>query len=151
LREALRSKEHPVFIPAATYLRNGHRVTIHLMEGYAFVATGLPETDYFALERDCPHVKKVLASPGPSNIPVLSVIGDKDVDEMRSQLRQVVSADIDVGMRVSVTQGTYAKLDGLVMDVDENEAQVLIELRSFKLIRSIPRVFLEPLCEEGNE
>lgn len=150
LHEGLMSKDHPVFIPAATYLRNGHRVTVHLMEGYAFVATGLPETSYFALERECPHVKKVLAAPGPGGVPVLSVIGQRDVEDMRAQLRKVVAADIEVGMRVAITQGTYGKLDGLVMDVGEDEAQVLIELRSFKIIRGIPRMFLEPLCEEDD-
>lgn len=146
LRDALDApKDHPVFIPSVTYLRGGHRVTVHLMEGYAFVASGLPETRYFALERESPHVKKVLATRSPKSIPVLSVVGDRDIDDMRNRLREVLAADIEEGMRVNITQGTYAKLDGLVLDVDEEEAQVLIEMRSFKVIRSIPRVFLEPM------
>jgi len=149
LQEGLQTPGHKVFIPATTYVRNGKRITIHLMEGYAFVASGLPETLYFALERDCIHVKKVLCTPGPGGIPVLSVLSDTDVQEMKTQLRTVISEDINAGMRVMITQGTYAKLDGEVLEVGEEDAQVLIELRSFKVIRSIPRVFLEPMTEGG--
>jgi len=152
IREALDApKDHQVFIPSATYLRGGHRVTIHLMEGYAFVASGLPETRYFALERESPHVKKVLATQSPQRIPVLSVVGDNDIDDMRRRLQEVLAADIEEGMRVNITQGTYAKLDGEVLDVGAEEAQVLIKLRSFKVIRSIPRVFLEPVGDAEDD
>lgn len=141
-------KDHAVFIPSVTYNRGGHRVTVHLMEGYAFVASGLPETRYFALERESAHVKKVLATRTPQKIPVLSVVGDRDIDDMRRRLREVLAADIEEGMRVMITQGTYAHLDGEVLHVGKGDAQVLIELRSFKVIRSIPRVFLDPMGDE---
>jgi len=121
------------------------------MEGYAFVASGLPETKYFALERVSAHVKKVLANRTPNRIPVLSVVGDRDIDDMRRRLREVLAADIEEGMRVTVTQGTYAKLDGEVLHVGEEDAQVLIKLRSFQVIRSIPRVFLDPMGDEEDD
>ena len=148
IREALGSEDHPVFIPATTYFRGGRRVTVHLMEGYVFVASGLPETTYLNLERDCPYVRRALSSRGEGGIPVLSVISDRDVQDMRRKLRETVSSDIRDGMKVRINQGTYAKLDGTVVDVEGDEAQVLIELRSFKVIRGIPRAFLEPATED---
>jgi len=148
LQETLGVSEHPVFIPAATYNRSGNRVTIHLMEGYVFLAAGLSDVQYLALEEKSPYVKKVLISRGGGGLPVLSVLPDREVEEMRRKLREHIAADIEANMRVMVNQGTYAKLDGLVIDVDDEEARVLIELRSFKVIRSIPRVFLEPMEEE---
>lgn len=149
LREALdTSPDHPIFVPSTAYMKDGLRVAVHLMEGYAFVATGIPEATLFGLERDCPYVKKVLASPGPQGMPVLSVISDDDVEEMRSRLRDTIAKDIDIGMQVKINQGTYARLTGDVLDVEGDDAHVHIKLRSFEVIRSIPKMFLEPVGED---
>lgn len=149
LREVLNApSDHPIFIPSAVYSRNGHRMAIHLMEGYAFIASGLPETEYFALERESPHIKCLLSNEDTNGVPALSVIADADVREMQRRLQDAVAADICEGMQVLVTQGTYAKLEGAVVEVDAEEARILFELRSFKLIRSVPRVFLRPMGDE---
>ena len=149
LLEALEAKpDHPVFIPSMAYVKDGNRVTIHLMEGYAFVASGLAETYYLNLERDCPYVKKVLAIPGPQGMPVLSVIGNADVADMRERLQDIIAQDIDVGMRVVINQGTYAKLIGDVVGFEGDDAHVHIKLRSFEVIRTIPRMFLSPAGED---
>jgi transcription antitermination factor NusG len=137
----------PVFIPSYSYCRGGHRVTIHLMEGYAFVATGLNEADYLGLERDCPYVKKVLTVDGPNGMPVLSVVGAAQVQDMHKQLREIVSSDISEGMRVNITQGKYARLEGDVLGMEGDDAHVLIVLRSFQKIATIPTIFLEPMGE----
>lgn len=149
LRETLDlTPEHPIFIPARTYDRKGTKVTIHLMEGYCFVATGLAETVYFALEKECPYVKKVLSSEGPNGMSVLQVISNAKIEEMRTRLQEVLSAEIEVGMQVLVLEGTYAKLEGEVVGIADEDAHVHIQMRSFETIRSIPRVFLEPVGEE---
>jgi len=149
LREALEvGPEHPVFIPAVTYVKDGHRVTVHLMEGYAFVATGLPETCYLNLEKDSPYVRHVLSAPGGQGMLVLSVISDHDVQEMRAQLRSTIAQDINIGMQVKINQGTYAKLTGEVVGLEGDDAHIHIKLRSFEVIRTIPTVFLEPAGEE---
>jgi transcription antitermination factor NusG len=114
------------------------------MEGYAFVASGLPETQYFGLERESPYVKNILSEMGPEGVPVLSVLPDRAVQEMKDKLREIISGDIDVGMKVRVTQGTFGKLEGDVIDVEGDDAQVFIKLRSYRVIATIPRVFLEP-------
>lgn len=151
LRDALHiPPEHKVFIPSIMYPRSGSWVVLQLMEGYVFIASGLAESQYIAMERESPYVKRVLRTMGAGGIPVLHVLPDSKVEEMRQQLREMVASDITVGMRVMVTQGTYSKLDGEVVGLEGEDADVYIELRSFKVIRSIPRVFLEPL-EEGHE
>ena len=50
LHRSLGTKEIDSFVPAATYKKGGRTVTIHLMEGYAFVAYELDETKFFDLE-----------------------------------------------------------------------------------------------------
>jgi hypothetical protein len=141
-------EDHPVFIPAKSYLRDGTRVTVHLMAGYAFVATGLPEHDYFALEHDCPYVRQVLSSTSTSGIPVLQVIDAAKVEGMRQQLQAAVSQDVDDGMWVKITQGRYRGLTGEVVGMEDNEAFVFIELRSYQVIKTLPKVFLEPTDKE---
>lgn len=145
LRQALNIDDsHPVFVPSMVYSRDGKQVVIHLMQGYAFVGTGLHETSYFALERSCPYVRRVLAHPGGSGMRALSVISNGHIEDLRRQLRDQIATDITKGMRVLITNGTFAKLDGDVLELEGDEAYVRIQLRSIHTIATIPRVFLEP-------
>ena len=145
LRESLRvDSDFPVFIPAVIYKRGKKRVTIQLMEGYAFVGTGLPEVEYFKLEHSCPYVKQVLTVEDPHGMRVLSVIPNTSIMEMRRSLHQQIASDIKKGMSVTVTEGLYSALEGQVLEVGEHDAHVRITLRSLDLIVRIPRVFLAP-------
>jgi len=134
--------EWPVFVPARVYEKKGKRVTIHLMEGYAFVATGLDEVRYFRLEQT-KIIEQVLATRGARGIRALSTIPDTRVAELRSQLNAEVAADIIPGMRVLVTDGVYSKLEGIVLDTQGDHATVHFELRSLEVISRIPKVFLD--------
>lgn len=150
LREALGvDKAYPVFVPSTTYPSRGRDVTIHLIEGYVFVASGLPEITYLNLEGTCPYVRRVLSSRSPSGMRALNVIPDSSVQDMRRKLAQQVASDIKEGMKVTVTEGTYTHLDGEVMEVDGDDAHVRFTLRSLDLIARVPRVFLSPSDEEG--
>lgn len=136
---------HEVFIPAIAYKKGRRNITIHLMEGYVFVASGLPETDYFSLERR-PYCAQVLSTlSGPGRMRVLSAIPDKNVRDMKQKLRELASADIPIGARVRVTDGTYRALEGIVLGLDGDHAAVQIDLRSLHVIANIPRYFLETL------
>lgn len=148
LREALRvDKHHPIFIPSRTYSSQGQNVTLHLMEGYVFVASGLPEVMYFNLEGTCPYVRRVLGSRSPNGVRVLNVIPDSSVQDMRRKLSQQVASDLVEGMRVVVTEGAYTHLDGDVLELDEDSAHVRFTMRSLDLITRIPRIFLAPISE----
>lgn len=143
LRKALEVEENwPVFIPARVYEKNGKRVTVHLMEGYAFIATGLDEVRYFRLENS-KIVEQVMSSRGARNIRRLETIHDSQVSDLRRRLSEEVAADIIPGMTVLVTDGVYSKLEGVVMDVEGDHAVVRFELRSLEVISKIPKVFLE--------
>lgn len=135
---------HDIFIPAIAYKKGRRNITVHLMEGYVFVASGLPETDYFALERR-PYCAQVLSTLTTGRMRVLSAIPDKNIREMRQKLRELASADIPVGVKVHVTDGTYRALVGLVLGLDGDHASVQIDLRSLHVIANIPRYFLETL------
>lgn len=149
LREALGvGRDYPVFLPSVTYCARGRNITLHLMEGYAFVASGLPETVYLNLEGTCPYVRKVLSSRSPSGMRALNVIPDTSVQDMRRKLAEQVSSDIVEGMHVVVTDGTYTHLDGHVIEIDGAEAHVRFTMRSLDLIARVPRVFLTPSDEE---
>ena len=135
--------EWPVFIPARIYEKKGRSVTVHLMEGYAFVATGLDEVRYFRLEQT-KNVAQVLSERrGSQEIRVLSTISDSRVSELRRQLNEEVAADIVAGMSVLVTDGIYSKLEGVVLDVEGDYAIVRFELRSLKVLSKVPKAFLD--------
>jgi len=131
-----------IFIPARVYEKNGKRVTVHLMEGYAFIATGLEEIRYFRLEQT-KLVEQVMATRSTRGIRVLSVIPDSKVSDLRRQLNEEVASDLIPGMIVLVTDGVYSKLEGVVMDVEGDHAVVRFELRSLEVISKIPKVFLD--------
>lgn len=142
--------DFPVFIPAVTYLKSGKPTTMYLMEGYVFVASGLDETAYFALERR-PYVEAVMSSlAGPYKIRTLHTIPDAEVARLKKQLRELTGNDIRVNDWVKATEGSYMSLEGRVLEIVGDNASVNIQLKSIKVIATIPRICLE-VVEEPNE
>jgi transcription antitermination factor NusG len=133
----------PIFIPATTYTKNNRTITLYLVEGYAFVGSGLPEVRYFALERKSYVHQVVFTKSGPHKLRVPSVIPNSHIEEMRQRLRKLVSSDIEIGATVKVTDGPYKALEGLVLDTEADQAIVQVRLRSIDLILTIPLVFLD--------
>jgi len=154
LEDTLRSDlnigpDFPIFIPAVTYSKGKRKFTVQLMEGYVFLATGLPETAYFDLERK-PYINQVMSSnSGPHSIRVLSTIPNKKIDELKQQFKELVSSDIEIHDEVRVIEGTYRMLEGVVLGKDGEDAFVKIKLRSLRVIATIPLVFLEAIENEG--
>lgn len=142
--------DHPVFLPALTYDRRGKSITLQLMEGYAFVGSGLPEVEYFALEGKS-YVSQVMSGEGAHGMRVLSTIPNTSVEDMRRQLRGMSVLDLSVGDLVRVVEGCY---EGLVMrylgDEEDNNYAMLasVGLRSLEIVTVLPRAFLE-LLDEG--
>lgn len=138
-------KDFQIFVPAASYPRGDRRVMVLLMEGYVFLASGLDDTVYFALERRA-YVTQVLSTEsGRHRMRTLTTIPNKTIEDLRRQLRTMVTSDLPVGTRVRVTDGTYRNLEGVVQGADVENAYVEIRLRSLEVIASIPRMLLEAL------
>jgi transcription antitermination factor NusG len=156
LRQDLNSEpDHPIFIPARIYQKGHRTVVVYLMQGYVFVAAGLPDTSYFDLERK-PYVNKVMSAlSGPHRIRTLSVIPNERIEDLRMKLREQVSSDIKIGDWVTIVDGPYKALEGRVVGSGEENSFVEIRLRSLNLIATIPFVFLEsteePSRGEENE
>jgi len=145
LRDALSlPQNHPVFVPSKTYTAGGRNVTIHLMEGYAFIASDGADI-LFPSRSDQPYVKRMLTTPTPNGSRVLSVVSDKVVLEMEANLSKHVGDDVRVGSRVSVTTGLYSKMEGEVVDcATSGNLVVRFRLRSLDTIVEVPRSFTVP-------
>lgn len=127
----------PVFVPYASYTKGGRTVSVRLIEGYAFVATGLSEIKYFGLERSA-LVAKVF-SISQNGLRVLHTLPNANVVEMRARLAESMSADLEIGSRVRITGGNYRDLEGVVVDLYDKKVAVRVEFRSLTSIAVIPR------------
>jgi hypothetical protein len=74
---------------------------------------------------------------------VLQVVSKAHVEDMKAQMRKLVSSDITRFEKVNVVDGQYKGLDGTVLDFEGDYGFVQITLRSLNVIATIPRIFLE--------
>jgi transcription antitermination factor NusG len=147
LRSALSVTDaHPLFVPYASYSKGGRSVSVRLIEGYAFVASGLVETRYFSLERG-PFVERVMSAKGAHNMRVLQTVPDARVRAMMAQLREQVAADLEVGAAVKITGGNYLHLEGVIVDLTDDRAAVRIRLRSLDVVAFLPKIFIDVIAE----
>lgn len=131
-------KTHPMFVPRVTYSGDEESVSLHLLDGYIFIMSGLPEVAYFRLERT-PYVSRVLSEMGSNGIRVLSVVPNHSVEEMRDQMSCLSVSDLRRGDVVVVVDGMYRGLDVTIMEVCSDRAIVKTHgLRSISIITSIP-------------
>lgn len=126
-----------VFVPYASYTKGGRTVSIRLIEGYAFVATGLPEVKYFALERSA-LVARVFSSSN-MGMRVLHTLPNSKIEEMKSRLAEQLSSDLEIGARVRITGGNYRFLEGTVVDLYEHRVAIRLEFRSLTPIVVVPK------------
>ena len=137
----------PLFVPAVSYAREGRRITIHLMEGYVFVASGLPDVDFYKLE-DLSYINQIMSTKqGPYRMRTLHVVSNNQVKAMRARLIEQVTSNIQVGACVVIKEGQYRNLDGRVIGIEGDNAHVRVTLRSLDFVASVPRIFLEEQIE----
>ncbi len=143
IRKAMQlDPSHGVFIPSMTYRKAGRIVTLHLMEGYAFVESGLPDTLYLKLEGH-QDIRRVMSSASPSGMKTPHTLSDSEIAKMRDKLRKMVMGDVTPGSTVNISDGPYKGMDGQVLDVEADYAILKIEMRSLAIVTKIPQVFLE--------
>lgn len=148
LRDSLGVEDSwPIFVPSKTYSKGGRKVTVHLMEGYAFVASGLDEVEYFRAEQEKKLIARVITTHSGS-VRVLSTLTESQIKKLRKQLNQRIASDIIAGMSVEITSGKYKGLEGVVETVLEDMAVVYVKLRALEVLATIPRIFLEARLED---
>ncbi|MCH8517852.1 MAG: hypothetical protein LAT68_16160 [Cyclobacteriaceae bacterium] len=112
------------------------------MEGYVFVASGLPEVAYFRMESH-PYIDSVVSTRDERKMRVLATIPDRQIESLKTKLRGMTNADIEVGSRVRVEEGVYSGIEAVVEDSWDDYVVVSVSLRSLRLVTSVPKVSVE--------
>jgi transcription antitermination factor NusG len=142
----LKAPGHEVFIPYLSYSYDGRGTVFNVMEGYAFVASGLDDRMYLDIVHSSPYLKGVLHSQGSGSL-VLLTVPNSNVLDLKDRLSKMVAVEIQEGMEVEITRGICQGLSGKVVGLEEDVAHILISLRTLKTIRTIPRFALLPIGE----
>lgn len=144
IREALPLPEdYAVFIPYLAFQYGNRFSVFNVMEGYCFVAAGLDDRVYLSAVHDSPYLRSVLSAEMKGRT-VLMTVPDSKVEELRDRLGQMVAVEIEEDMLVEIVRGQYRGLEGRVVSLTDEMAHVLIELRTLRTIRTIPRFALLP-------
>lgn len=141
-------EDREVFVPYLSFEYEGRSILFNVMEGYSFVQSGLDERTYLKEAHDSPYLKTALHSRG-LNL-TLSTVPYDVVRNLSEQLSRMFAQDVVVGMPVEIRRGLCRGLNGTVLSVNQElgSAQILIELRSLKTIRTMPCFALAPKEEE---
>lgn len=147
LRDLLKlDADHPIYLPSIRYRTSSFDVSLQVMEGYVFVASGLPDSSYYNLEQT-PYIRRVLSTRDPvTGMRVLQTLRDSDVESLKEQMASSITNDLAPGMKVRVVDGLYSNLEACIYEIEEDgkHAQIGIVLRSLDLIARVPCVCLVP-------
>lgn len=151
LREQLGvDEDFPVFIPSMVYKRGSKTVVLHLMQGYAFIGSGLVDTQYYALENGSLVNQVLTTSTGGVRLRTINTVPDHEIREMRHKLRRMVAVEFEPGTQVDVKKGLYKHLQGQVVEVVGDDAILLFSFRSLSLLTEVPCAFLEVANAEAH-
>lgn len=135
------------FIPYATFTHLNKSSLINVMEGYFFVDYVLEDFRYLSLI-GTRYVKNILHDGTGRGATLLTVRNEK-VLELQTRLSSMIASELRVGMSVKVSKGALKGLAGDIVSFDGDYAQIMIELRTLKAIRTVLRFTLTPTPEEG--
>lgn len=138
-------EDHPIYIPLHTYKKGGREIQLEGIQGYAFIASGLMDYDYFALEQH-DYTRSVL-SIDRGKYRTITTLPDSSVQHIRDKIREEISTDLDEGMFIRVILGNYISLEGEIIGFDGDKALVEVGLRSIHAIVPIPRICCDPIKE----
>ena len=140
------SHDHQVFVPCVAYSHRGSRSILSVMEGYAFVSSDVDDS-FFHRIKSSPHVRRVM-SRGSGIRRVVETIPDASIRDLLARLNKMVGAEILEDMRVRVVDGPLVGIVGRVVEIDGNQASVLVEMRSLYAIKDFPRFYLHPVNDD---
>jgi len=130
------------FIPYATFTHLDKSSLINVMEGYFFIEYSLEDYKYLSLV-GTRYINNVLHD-GQGRGATLLTVPDEKVSDLRSRLSSMIASELEVGMNVRVNRGPLQGICGVLLSFDGNYAQILIELRTLKAIRTVLRFELTP-------
>ena len=148
LRGHFENPDIEIFIPYLSYCYDGRKSLFRVMEGYCFVSSGMDERLYTYAAQESPFLKQALSSGSGGSL-VLLTVPERNVQELRDKLDMMVAVDIEDGMEVTVKRGACKGLEGTVVSLNKDSAQVLITMRTLRTIRTIPRFALSPKGEDN--
>lgn len=138
-------KDLEVFIPAVSHKVRDEQQTFVYMEGYIFVEYN-PEVPYLKL-KDTTFFKDVLCEKRGRKIKY-SVLKDSELDSTREGLKKFKVHRFEEGQRVRVVKGNYKNLKGTVTELYDDIIQIIVQLRSKKLLVEFPPTYLEAVKDE---
>jgi len=124
----------------------GVRSVLSVMEGYAFVASSVDDSFFHRL-RSTPYVRRLLTR-GTGIRKVAETIPDANIRDLRHRLNEMIGAEIVEDMEVRVVDGPLVGIVGKVVEIYDNQASVLVEMRSLYAIKDFPRFFLHPVNDD---
>lgn len=139
---------HPVFVPYLTYTYGGSRSLFSVMEGYAFLGAGIDDHSRRDLV-NTPYIKRFLSRQSRDHLNPLDTISDQAVQDLKKRLGELVGVEMKEGMKVRVCEGSFIGLQGVIVGISGEFATVLVELRSLRALRKMPRFMLRP--QDDNE
>ena len=78
--------DHPIFIPLHTYKKGGREIQLEGIQGYVFIASGLAEYEYFALEHQ-DYTRSIL-SIDRGKYRTITTLPDSSVQQIRDRIRK---------------------------------------------------------------
>lgn len=147
IRKEVSDDNIEIFIPVSQYRQNGRKVTLHLLEGYFFISTGLDDMSYFDLEHT-PYIENVFSTITPNGLRVLSTIKNDYIEDMKNQLRGMSCKGLKQGDEVNIVMGAYKKLTGTLIEMEDEKVYVSINLRSLSAIVELPNAYISAVGEE---
>ena len=138
-----------IFLPYLSFTYEGKTTLFNVMEGYAFVVSGLDDSTYTGAMQNSPYLRSILHTPKSKGFSVLMTVPNSSVQDLRDRLSEMVAPEIQEGMKVKIARGICLGLIGVVVGLDNDEAHVLIELRTLHTIRTIPRFALVPAGDQA--
>ena len=134
--------EVEIFIPYVSFTHLNRSSIINVMEGYFFVEYALEDYRYMSLI-GTRYVKSILHD-GTGGACALLTVPDQKVLDLKGRLSSMIASELQEGMWVKVTTGAFRGISGRIISFNGDYAQIMIELRTLKAIRTVLRFSLTP-------
>lgn len=135
-----------IFIPIHTYKKGDKQIQLEGIQGYVFIVSGLAEYQYFSLEQQ--DYARNIMSIDRGRARTITTLPDNSVQQIRDRIREEISTDLEIGMKIRVLLGDYVALEGSVIGFHDDKAFVEISMRSIHAVVTLPKICIDPIDGE---